>query len=121
MAEPEYGETVAAIIPGFPFTRPGVPGLCGMDTKAIPLGGRKIVVYCSGWNGILGPSLSPPIQHVLTIIEDAVGNARVLRAVGSSYPSLEVWQYGGSEPRLLLHASSSTETPLDLFRIIRLR
>jgi hypothetical protein len=37
----------------------------------------------------------PPLMYYFSIREDANGNATVIKAYGTPYPSFEVWQYGG--------------------------
>ena len=65
-----------------------------------PLGGRKILFHCEGWNGWTGPGLSPgPIVTDGTIIEDAEGNVVSVSLNGTPYPATEVWQYSGSAGR----------------------
>jgi len=110
------GDT-ATVVPGLP-AKPGISGGCGGAALPRKLGGRKIFLYCSGWNGWLGPNFAPPIYYDAVIIEEANGDARVINYNRTSFPALELWQYGGSEkPRLLLNGLASPKGPSGLYEI----
>ena len=77
----------------------------GTTALPLPLGGRKIVAECVGYNGFDIPDLGPlpPLYYVIVIQENKGGIGRVVGAWGTAYPSLEVWQYSRSgAPRQLL-------------------
>ncbi len=105
---------------------PGIRGLereadlwfCGWRVKARVLdGGRRIAVTCSASDALLF-GLAPPARYVLAIAESAQGEASVVSAWGTPFPSLEVWQYGRSpDPILVFAYNSGNHGPLDLFRM----
>jgi RHS repeat-associated protein len=80
--------------------------------------GRSLRAYSAAGIGVLPPYSAPPILTDVRIEEDAYGNAFVSYAAGTPYPSLEVWQYGGSNgPQLLFYydAIAAGTTAIDLF------
>jgi hypothetical protein len=77
-------------------------GACASSVKPVPLGGRKITVRCAGSDGLFF-GLAPEAAYVITILESANGVANVVSAHGTTFPSIEVWQYGGPGPALLYH------------------
>lgn len=85
--------------------------MCGYQ-KARVLGGRDIAVTCSVSDGLLNAGESsllvqaPPVGYVFKIGERN-GQAQVVSAFGTTYPSYEVWQYGNGEPRLVYFYDSS--------------
>ncbi len=77
------------------------PGTYSMVTN-LRLGGRKIRFRGEATNGILSkmfggliPGVPPRLWYDMTIVEDANGNA-IMKGNSSSFPSLEVCQYGGA-------------------------
>ena len=64
----------------------------------MPLGGRKIRIFWSGYNGItVLYGDNPPIFTDVTIIESPTGEIEELRVAGTEYPALEIYQYGGPQ------------------------
>jgi hypothetical protein len=59
----------------------------------MPLGGRKIRARCTGTNGFNTPPW--PLAYDFVIREYANGAAEIVSAQGTSFPSFEIWQYGG--------------------------
>jgi RHS repeat-associated protein len=71
----------------------GVVGPSSVDVTALPLGGRKVHFQAEVTNGLI-PSIAPPLWYDITIAEGQNGNAS-LSGASSSFPGLEVCQYGG--------------------------
>jgi hypothetical protein len=86
--------------PGYSYVL-GVPLMgsanCEASVKALGLAGRKITVSCSAWNGYWFLLNDPPLSYRFVIHEDQAGIARVVSAYGTSFPSFEIYQYGGSD------------------------
>jgi hypothetical protein len=88
-------------------------GPCRTHVTAFPLGGRKIVVTCSGSDGLLFGA-APYAGYGIKIVEVG-GVAHVIEAYGTAFPSIEVWQYGGAGgPELVYHYNSSGHGPSEL-------
>ncbi len=68
---------------------------CESTVKTVPLSGRKISVSCTAWNGWAFVTGDPPLSYRFVIREDQAGVASVVRASGTSFPSFEIYQYGG--------------------------
>ncbi len=76
-----------------PFSRRAIMDRCG----ATPFSGRKDGIggfraYCWASDGLLF-GLAPDAGYDLTLVETP--NGVYLAGLGTSFPSLEVWQYGG--------------------------
>ena len=69
---------------------------CESTVKTVPLSGRKITVSCTAWNGWAFITGDPPFSYRFVIREDHAGVASVVSAYGTSFPSFEIYQYGGS-------------------------
>ena len=84
--------------PATSIAREGTLGVCGAIVRASPLGGRKIVVYCSATNGFairIGDLVfDNALSYNFTIWEKPDGTAEVVKAYGTPYPSFEIYQYG---------------------------
>ncbi len=114
------GDTVVGLTrTAFPpdFARQGVRRPCSWEVMTLKIGGRKIRARCAAGNGFLF-GLAPDITYDVTIFERRDGTASVVNASGSPYPSMEIWQYGGSGgPRLIydFDANKAGTNPWDLY------
>jgi RHS repeat-associated protein len=104
------GTTIESHTPGTSnfqnrVTRDAVMGSCHATTKSLPMGGRKFTASCSASDGLFF-GLAPYLHYFLAIAESG-GSAQVIAAFGTAFPSIEVWQYGGSGgPNLVYHYDS---------------
>ena len=88
-----------------------------MAKKSNTLGGRDVVVSCLGGHGVLWwfPG-APEIHHLVQIHETEDGQATVVAAIGTSFPSMEVWQYGGpAGPQLVYFSDATDNSEWDLY------
>lgn len=96
------------------FSQEGSVGTC--DGYQIPLSGRKdsrqIFMDTTATHGIL--TFGPPIQTTVTITEGPNGQTSV-SVWGTSYPSIEIWQYGGPNGPKLIHHQGANGSPLSLY------
>ena len=96
---------------------PGRLSKCDASAKkSIALGGRDIIVSCLGGHGVLWwlPGV-PEIHHPVQIHEGEDGQASVVAALGTSFPSMEIWQYGGPDgPQLIYFSDASDNSEFDL-------
>jgi len=110
-----FGDTYG-IVP--PFQAPGIRGTCGGGVIPLPLGGRKIRLSCSGYNGLLGDTVAPPIFTDISIRENAAGEVTSLKVQGTGYPALEIWQYGGpGGPKQIFDYPAAGKGAEDLYGI----
>jgi RHS repeat-associated protein len=106
--------SVAGVTRLEPFGWPASEGALENCTSST---GSSIDVSCSATNGLM--PFAPPI-HTRVKINVVDGHVSVV-AAGSRYPSLEVWQYGGSSgPQLVYFYDARSAAPIDLYTIARL-
>jgi RHS repeat-associated protein len=72
----------------------------GKPTFLPKLHGRKINLSCAGSDGWLF-GLAPNAAYDLTITETASGTT--VTGTATTYPSIEVWQYGNGDPKLVFY------------------
>jgi RHS repeat-associated protein len=80
---------------------------CGGSVKYLPkLHGRKIHLFCGASDGWFF-GLAPNALYDLTILETPQGT--FVSGDATSYPSIEVWQYGGSGgPKLVFYQNAQS-------------
>lgn len=101
---------------GLGLSEKGQLGSCGF-AASVSGDTTTIAAACEAWIGVLG-QLAPPIYSYFVIQQSQNGKARILAASGTSYPSAELWQYGGpSGTQQLYHYDPQDygHTPLSLF------
>ena len=67
--------------------------MCWASVIPLPLGGRKIHATCRASDGLFF-GYAPDAFYDFIIRENAQGEATVVSAYGTSFPSIEIWQYG---------------------------
>ena len=67
------------------------------------LSGRKIRASCTAWNGYAWLTQDSPLIYEFVIRERPDGSAEMVSAYGTSFPSFEIYQYGGptGQPELV--------------------
>jgi RHS repeat-associated protein len=95
--------------------RKGTVGACWVAAAKSKVTQESIVTaYCQGTHGII--RTAPPIVSLITL-DVTGGSARVVSVWGTPYPSMEVWEYGAGDPKLVyyLDATQYHTDPTDLF------
>jgi len=98
------GTTVADIHPGTSrlainpaIGRPAEVMGCYAKSASNILKGRLFMTACSASDGLFF-GFAPPLSFAMTILESPNGSFEIVSAYGTSYPSVEVWQYGNGSP-----------------------
>ena len=113
------GATTSNSEPGIsqfgPFRRRAVPGMCSASVIPLPLGGRKIHATCRASDGLLFGH-APDAFYDFIIRENAQGEATVVSAYGTVFPSIEIWQYGRPGGPVPVYHYPTTAGPRDLLQ-----
>jgi RHS repeat-associated protein len=113
------GHGVPEYYPGVsePLVGPGITGSlrdCLVSVFPLPLGGRKVNFKCEAQNGFYAPPW--PLIYDFTLLEGVNGTASVISARGTTFPSYEIWQYGGPKGPVLVYDYLTTGWVGDLLR-----
>jgi RHS repeat-associated protein len=80
---------------------------CNGSSRLLPkLHGRKTHLSCAGSDGWLF-GLAPNAAYDLTITDTASGTT--ITGTATTYPSIEVWQYGNGDPKLVFYQDARPE------------
>jgi hypothetical protein len=113
------GATTSSSEPGIsqlgPLRRRAVPGMCSASVIPLPLGGRKIHATCRASDGLLFGQ-APDAFYDFIIRENAQGEATVVSAYGTVFPSIEIWQYGRPGGPVPVYHYPTTAGPGDLLQ-----
>src|SRR5262249_44542991 len=90
-----------------PFAHEAHLAHCDGTARFVPqLHGRKIHLSCAGSDGWFF-GLAPNAAYDLTITESPSGTS--VMGTATVYPSIEVWQYGNGEPKLIFSQDARSE------------